>query len=437
MAEAKTRDTSRPDVLFLCHRIPFPPDKGDKIRSYRWLKALSSRFRVHLATFVDDPRDWPHTRTVLAECTSALFRPLDRRRATLRSLTGLLDGRPLTLPFYADREMRRWVDERVRRHAISRVLVYSSAMAQYAGHAGLRGARRVMDLVDVDSEKWRQYAAAKPWPLSWLYRREADRLADYEVRIAREVDRTLLVSTQETALLSGRASDLSGRLEAVRNGVDTEYFAPSTARVSPFDPGQPTVVFTGAMDYWANVDGVGWFAREVWPLIRAARPDARFVVVGSNPGSEVQALAGADIRVTGRVPDVRPYLQHAAVVVAPLRIARGIQNKVLEGMAMGRPVVVTSDGLAGIDAVPGDQVLVADDPRSFAATVLGVLSGSHADLGGRARRFVVDGFSWEEVCERVLELLEPGSRSAPLAPISRMVAGAGIPAARAAGQGGV
>ncbi len=436
MTVASPRTTSRPDLLFLCHRIPFPPDKGDKIRSYRWLKALGGSYRVHLATFVDDPLDWAHTETVRAYCASALFRPLERRRQSLASLAGLLDGRPLTLPFYADRALRRWVDERVRDQGIERVLVYSSAMAQYAEHPGLCGARRVMDLVDVDSQKWRQYAESKPWPLSWLYRREADRLAAYEARIAREFDRTLLVSTQETALLSAQVGEAAGRIEAVRNGVDTAYFAPSPAHGSPFEPGCPAVVFTGAMDYWANVDGVGWFVREVWPLVRAERPDARFFIVGSNPGPEVQALAGADIVVTGRVPDVRPYLQHATAVVAPLRIARGMQNKVLEGMAMGRPLVVTGDALAGIDAGHGDEVLVADDPRSFAAALLGVLSGAHAGLGERARRFVVDGFSWDEVCGRLLELLEPGPRPAPSPRRVDESIAAGMPGARTAAEQG-
>lgn len=400
----------RPELLFLCHRIPFPPVKGDKIRSYRWWKTLIEHFRVHLGAFIDDPDDWRHVARVEAACTSSLFRPLRRRTATLRSLSGLIDGRPLSLPYYYDGTMARWVRERLASSPGARVFVYSSAMAQYITPDGASGVLRVLDFVDVDSDKWSQYARAKSWPLSWVYRREGRRLAAYESELARAFDLSLFVSPQEAKLFQSRLGRDSDRVTQVPNGVDTAYFDPRNGGATPFEQGTEAVVFTGAMDYWANVDAVVWFAREVLPLVRASRPAARFVIVGSNPGPAVSALAGAGVIVTGRVPDVRPYLAHASVVVVPMRIARGIQNKVLEAMAMARPVVVTPSGLEGI-AADTNEVLVADQPRPFGEAVLAVLSGRHPGLGEAARRRVSSDFSWDQATNRLLSLLS-SSRAA-------------------------
>ncbi len=420
----------RPELLFLCHRIPYPPDKGDKIRSYRWWKTLIEHFRVHLGAFIDDPDDWRHVARIEASCTSSLFRPLRRRTATLRSLGGLIDGRPLSLPYYRDGVMARWVRDRLASSPGARVFVYSSAMAQYVTPKAASSALRVIDFVDVDSDKWSQYAQAKPWPLSWVYRREGRRLASYESGLARAFDLSLLVSAQEATLFQSRLGHDPGRVTQVPNGVDTAYFDPRNGGATPFEPGTEAIVFTGAMDYWANVDAVVWFAREVLPLVRASRPAARFVIVGSNPSAAVSALAGTGVIVTGRVPDVRPYLAHGSVVVAPMRIARGIQNKVLEAMAMARPVVVTPSGLEGI-AADANEVLVADQPRPFADAVLAVLSGRHTRLGEAARRRVSSDYSWDQATDRLLSLLSSSraaiaDRSLPTDDGTALVPGQGL-----------
>lgn len=396
---------SRPPLLFLAHRIPYPPDKGDKIRSYRWLRALCERYAVHLGAFIDDPGDWVHVDTVGQWCASTLFVPLARRRAMLRSLTGLLTGEPLSLPFYRDARMRRWVRERVARYEIGHTFVYSSAMAQYLMDEPFARARRVIDFVDVDSDKWRQYAESKRWPMDWVYRRESRRLAHTEMAIASRFDASLFVSAPEAAHFRRRWPKLERPITAISNGVDIGYFAPEHAGDSPFPPGRTAVVFTGAMDYWANVEAVIWFAAEVWPRVCAKRPDALFVIVGSSPSPEVSALAGERIMVTGRVPDVRPYLGHADCVVAPLRIARGIQNKVLEGMAMARAVVTTYKGLEGIDAEPGRDLLVADDAGAFAEAVLSVLEQRCGDCGANGRRRLVEHYDWASACEALAGLV--------------------------------
>ena len=393
---------SRPELLFLCHRIPYPPDKGDKIRSYHWFRALAKRFRVHLAAFVDDPRDWQYREAVQALCASTLLLPLDSRRARLRSLSGLLRGEPLTLPYYRDRRLRAWIAELGE---VTRVFVYSSAMAQYAQGPAFKNARRVIDFVDVDSDKWRQYAERRRGPMGMVYKREANRLEAFELAIARSWDASLFVSPAEADWFRARFGPGTERVSAVSNGVDSAWFNPELGFADPFPSDTLPLVFTGAMDYWANVDAVTWFVQEVWPRVRERVPSAAFHIVGSRPTTAVQALAGNGVVVTGRVPDVRPYLRHAHAVIAPMRIARGIQNKVLEGMAMARPVVVTPKGLEGIAAADGREVLVAEDAAGFARQVLRALQGETPELGKAARELVLRDYAWVDHCRRLVELV--------------------------------
>ncbi len=390
------------DLLFLAHRIPYPPDKGDKIRSYHLLRHLAGGYRVHLGAFVDDPDDWGHRAEVEKLCASVHLAGIRPALAKLKSLTGLFTGEALTLGYYRDAGMAAWVRERLG-EGVRRVVVYSSAMAQFVMQA--KDARRIMDFVDMDSDKWRQYAPTRPWPLSWLYRREADRLLAWEARVAREFDAGLFVSAQEAADFRQAAPQAADRIGWCGNGVDADYFSPDQPYDSPYPPGTEALVFTGAMDYWPNVDAVTWFAREAFPRIRAQRPAAVFCVVGSRPAPEVQALSGLPgVEVTGRVPDVRPYLAHARAAVAPIRIARGVQNKVLEGMAMGRTVVVSPQALEGLSAEPGREILLADGAEDFAAKTLAALNG--LDLGPAARRRVMQDYAWEACLAKVHDLIE-------------------------------
>lgn len=396
----------RPPLLFLCHRIPYPPDKGDKIRSWRWLQALSRAFRVHLGTFVDDPRDWEHRETVAALCEDLLLVPLDPRRARLRSLSGLLRGEALSLPYYRDRRLAEWVARGAVGGRFGHVFVFSSAMAQYALVPALDGARRVIDYVDVDSDKWRQYAERVRGPMRWVYRREARCLEAFDLAAARVCAASLFVSAAEAALFRDHLGADGERVTHVDNGVDSGWFDPALPLADPYPPGGPVALFTGAMDYWANVDAVDWFVRAVWPAVRSAVPDARFYVVGSRPAPAVAALAGDGVVVTGRVEDVRPYLRHARVVVAPMRIARGVQNKVLEGMSMARPVVVTPRGLEGIGAADGRELLVAEEAVPFAARVLAMLEPGAGDAMAQAARSLVRReHDWSHHCNRLVGLV--------------------------------
>lgn len=385
------------DLLLLIHRIPYPPNKGDKIRSYHLLKHLARHYRVHLATFVDDPNDWQYVPNVEAMCTSSHFASLSPLRARGKSLVALASGRSLSLGYYGNAALQGWVDATVRQHAITRAMVFSSPMAQYLDdYAGMR---RVIDFCDVDSDKWRQYALQKPWPMNWLYRHEARQLLCYEREVAREFDASLFVSAPEAALFRELAPESSERIGHFSNGVDTEYFSPEHDLANPFAQGEQALVFTGAMDYWPNIDAVQWFCDAIFPALRERAEQRaevlRFYIVGARPNAQVQALAQQPgVVVTGTVPDVRPFMRHASVAVAPLRIARGIQNKVLESMAMATPTVVSPQALEGIDATTGSELALARDAAGWIDTVSALLTRPDPGMGRAARARVEQDYSW-------------------------------------------
>ena len=383
------------NLLYLVHRLPYPPNKGDKVRSYHLLRHLVSQHRVFLGTFIDDPEDQVHVDTLRAMCAGLHVAQLHPRRARIASLAGLLDGQALTLHYYRDAGLRRWVDQVLASEQIDAAVVFSSSMAQYA--EGREGLPMLVDFVDVDSAKWTEYAHKHAWPMSWLYRREGEQLLAYERSVALQSRRSFFVTEKETALFRRLAPDCAPHVEPMSNGVDADYFAPRPDRASPFAEGELPIVFTGAMDYWPNVDAVSWFVQDMLPALRRQWPAARFHIVGRSPTAAVRALAGEHVAVTGTVPDVRPYLQHAAVVVAPLRLARGIQNKILEAMASARPVVASRTCAEPLDAELGRDLLPADDAADFVARIAELLQAPEraAEIGRAGRRRVVKTYSWE------------------------------------------
>ena len=400
------------DLLFLAHRIPFPPNKGDKIRSYHILRQLARSYRVHLGTFVDNPHDWRYVDTVSELCGETCFKALDPFTAKLRSLKGLLHGQPLTLPYYYDRNMQDWVNTVIAENSISRAFIFSSAMAQYV-RGSLQGSmRRVIDFVDVDSDKWRQYSLKKSWPMSQIYRREARSLLGYDRAVAVESDAAVFVSAAECDLFTELAPETKQRVSCIENGVDFSYFSPERQYANPYHDSGKVLVFVGAMDYWANVDAVSWFAQHVFPGIREQMPGCRFCIVGSQPDETVQRLGNfPGITVTGAVKDIRPWLAHAHLSVAPLRIARGIQNKVLEAMAMGKPVLATTAATDGLDCEPGAELMVSDEASELISLAVNFLSGT-ADSAGRLRQSVRNRYSWENNLagiERLIEGEGPGN----------------------------
>ena len=401
-------------LLFLVHRLPFPPNKGDKIASFNLLRFLAERYEVFVGTFIDDPDDRQYVAKVQEYCSDLCAPEIDPRLARAASLRGLLTGEALSLPYLRSRRLFDWTTQVLEQQRPERIVIFSGPMAQYVTGRVPDHATSLFDMVDVDSEKWRSYGERKTWPMSWLYRREADKLLDFERRMATEFDSTVFVSKEEAELFRGLAPESAAKTTYRVQGVDSEFFDPAVELDNPYADHAPALVFTGAMDYWPNVDAVTWFVDEAWPTIRAAVPDAVFCIVGRRPAPEVSKLADRPgVRVTGGVPDVRPYLAHAHAAALPLRIARGIQNKVLEAMAMQLPVIATPGAMTGIQPYPGYAPTVSEDiPTLTQAAISALQRPRRAEQAARA--CVLERYDWNANLQRIARLLETGQVEADL-----------------------
>jgi len=384
---------SKRDLLFLSHRVPFPPDKGDKIRAWNIFRHLARTHRMHLGCFIDDPADRRHLAELGTHCEDLLCLPIQPRMRRITSLLRMRPGQPLSLGYFHDPRLQRWVDSKLAPGAMAGVYVFSSAMAAYVMHA--RNVRRVLDMVDVDSEKFTAYAETTRFPARAIWAREGRTLLAFERRAAAQFDHSLFVSEHEWQRFVTLAPEAVHRTSWVSNGVDLEYYSPKHRFTPPFKREGADIVFTGRMDYWPNIDAVQWFAREVLPVLRQRVPAARLWIVGAAPTSDVRALGALPgVQVTGRVPDTRPWLAAADVAVAPLRIARGIQNKLLEAMAMALPVITTPEAFEGVQAVPGRDILLASGVGETVQRIAEVLDGRHAGLGSAGRHAVENSHQW-------------------------------------------
>ncbi|OUR63175.1 glycosyl transferase family 1 [Colwellia sp. 39_35_sub15_T18] len=394
--------TKKEPLLFLCHRIPFPPNKGDKIRSFNILKKLSEQYDIHLGCFIDDPFDKQYVEGLNKYCASVFHLDQHKIIAKLKGLTSLLTGKPITLPYYFDKRMQQWTQRTLLSENITKIFVYSSSMAQYVQEKDgddkqFKYTKRVIDFVDVDSDKWRQYAQKKTGLAKWVFQREFQLLAKYEDKICAEFEHSLFVSPDEAKLFRDRQpSTEQTKVHGLLNGVDVDFFDPQADfSDEPLVPQKPFISFTGAMDYWANIDAVVWFAKQVWPFILQQQPEAVFCIVGGNPSNEVKALAKLQgIEVTGRVHDVRPFIAQAQCVVAPMQIARGIQNKVLEAMSLNKAIVLSSMAMAGINAQSNADIAIVDDATECAHKCLEFYAQTSKDRANR--EWVLAHFTWQQ-----------------------------------------
>jgi sugar transferase (PEP-CTERM/EpsH1 system associated) len=394
------------DILFLCHRIPFPPDRGDKIRSFHLLKRLAEESPIHVGCFADDDRDMGFSDELRHVAASQCVLMRDRSRV-VAGLTGLVKRQSLLIALFDHPGLHQWVAHTLAERPIRAVFAYSAQMAHFVPMLP-PDIRFMMDFVDFDSAKYATYGAQGSGPMAWINRREGRLLFDFERAIAERAAVSSFVSEAEAQMFRAATGLDSRRVVAIENGVALDYFDPA-ADVAPVEKGRgPLLVFTGQMDYRPNAEAVESFARDTLPAVRAAHPEARFAIVGRNPVKSVQALADLPgVIVTGGVPDVRGWLAAADVVVAPLRIARGIQNKVLEAMAMARPVVASSQAAEGIDACHGAQLLVADDPAQEAEKIVALLAdpARAATLGQAGRARMEERYRWSATLDRLPDLL--------------------------------
>lgn len=374
------RHAGLPSLVMLAPCLPYPPDRGDRLRWYHILRHLSQRYRVHLGC-VTDPRCPPsHLSRLQALCWETCFvAPPALGRG----------NRP-------DPVLQAWIGRIRRQHEVQAVFACSARMAQYLPLA--EGCVRVADYVDVESDKRRRREAQRSWPARSLGQRAARRQREDELRHAADADYLLFAAEPAAALFREQAPDLAPRVRSVANGVDADYFSPHILHRNPFGPGTRALVFAGAMDDWANAEAAQWFARRVFAPLRSADPALQFHIVGARPGAAVRALSRrSGIVVTGAVPDVRPYLAHAALVVAPLQAPHGLQNKVLEAMAMQQLVLATPAALAGLDVASGAEVLEVAEPGQFAGAVRAALRGGQRhQLGEAARARVLRDYKWQD-----------------------------------------
>ncbi len=387
-------------VLFLTHRLPYAPNRGDRIRAYHILRLLCQRVDVELVSLVHDADEARHADDVRKLGARVTVAMVPRIRNLIRAGAALVTARPLTHVLLDAPD----IDGTLRAICAERrpdlVLAYCSGMAQFAVKPPLADIPFVLDLVDVDSQKWREVATSAARPMRWVYQREASRLGAFEAHAARASAATIVVNEREAALARQLAP--GSRVEVVSNGIDLTVFAPTAAPAT-----SPRVVFCGVMDYAPNEEAALWLAQEIWPKVRAARADALLRLVGPNPTARLRAACRADasIEVTGVVPDVRPMLWESAVAAAPLRIARGLQNKALEALAAGLPTVITSAVAAGLptDVLPG--CAIADSSEDFAASLVARLALEPADRRAYAARAQLSGLDWSRTLASLWPIL--------------------------------
>jgi sugar transferase (PEP-CTERM/EpsH1 system associated) len=394
-------------ILYIAHRIPYPPNKGDKIRAFHQVEALAKQAEVFLCALVDDPEDWQHQAALKEICPHVTLVALSPHLKKVLALLALFTGSPMSVKYFHENKLQHEIDKLLADHVFDAIICFSGTSAEYIfrskSAATLFSRRRphpalIMDFCDVDSLKWLEYGQRSKFPLSLLYKVEGQLLARYEKKITKNFDHAILITENEKQLFVSNVFS-SKKLTVIENGVDTDYFSPTTSLTSSKGSHEKSLklLFVGAMDYQANIDGVCWFAEAVWPSIINKYPQASFTIVGRNPTQTVLNLQKQqNIQVTGEVPDVRPYYEQATIVVVPLRIARGIQNKVLEAMAMARPVIVSRAAFMGLKALPEKEILIADSAQNFLDETFRLLEDHKLrdHLAEKSRQCVETNYSW-------------------------------------------
>jgi polysaccharide biosynthesis protein PslH len=389
------------NILFLSQRVPYPPNRGDKITTWRLIERMQRRHHVQVVAFAHDEADEEAARSLEKkgfETTVVRTRP---RWDRIRSLPLLLTRKPLTLGVFGSTALQSAVDRKA--HDCDLAYAYSSSMGAFlTSHPQLA---RVMHFAELDSDKWHQYSKKTSPPMSWVYAREHRTLFNFEKEIAHSFDENVFCTPLEQEIFRKRIPGAPS--EVIRNGVNLDYFQPA-----PDEAEAGHLVFLGVMDYYPNVEGCVWFVKEILPRVRERVSGAHLSIVGSHPTPEVLRLGREPgVEVTGFVDDPRDWLRRASVSVAPLRIARGIQNKVLEAMAMGLPVVGTTSATQGVEGEAGGDFLVEDGVDGQVEAICSLLEDRAAarELGARGRRFVEERYDWElclEPLDRILKRLE-------------------------------
>jgi len=394
-------------LLILTHRVPYPPDRGDRIRSYHLIETLSQHFEISVASTSTEPTWFQHHHLLNEMVDRVAIEPISSTYGKIRGLGALLTGRPITPASFYRRSLANTIEQWHHCQPFDAVLTFCTGMIDYArllmrtDDPSKPRPRHILDLVDVDSAKWASYAAASLGPRRWVYAAEARRLRRIEAAERDTIDAITVVSEPERQTYRQTVGDFEN-LHVIGNGVDLAYFTPLP------DNDAKRIVFVGVLDYKPNADGIEWFVKQVMPILRQRVADVTLEIVGRHPTSRIMDLGRSDgVEVIGSVSDVRSHLGSAGAVIAPLQIARGVQNKVLEAMACARAVVCSPQAAQGINAEDGKHLLVAAEPRQWAQQLEHVLTNapSRQCLADNARRQVEQHYNWQTQLQPMVDLL--------------------------------
>lgn len=389
------------NILYVCHRFPYPPKRGGKIRPFNMIRHLTAQgHRVTVCSLVRSPDEAEEGRGIAAHCAAfemgAVREPVQFARmvANLPLLT------PSSMGYFYSADLQNRIRTLLSSQRFDLIFVHCSSVAQYV--EDVQGIPKILDFGDMDSQKWLEYANYKPWPLSWGYTLEGSKVLRAEKRLAAKFDLCTATTRAERETLDSYGT--GARTDWFPNGVDAAFFSPTD---EPYDP--ETISFIGRMDYYPNQECMQRFCDQVWPLLLTRRPGMKLLIVGADPSPEMRRLGERPgVTVTGSVPDVRPFVRRSAAMVAPLAIARGTQNKILEAMAMGVPVVTSSMAAGGVDAVPGEHLQVADTPAQLADAVLNMVldraERQRLSLNGRQR--MLTNHDWAHSMKRLDAIID-------------------------------
>ena len=388
-------------ILYVCHRFPFPPKRGGTIRPFNMIRHLAQSHDVTVCSLTRSDEQTRAAQGIAAHCSAFHIGQVDDRIQTLRMIATIPTPITASASFFHSSRLAGTIRGLLAQRPFDLIFVHCSSVAHYVSR--VHGIPKILDFGDMDSQKWFEYVRHKPFPLSAGYWWEGTRLEAEEKRLARRFDFCTATTRAEHRTLLGHGIETPS--DWFPNGVDSTYFAPPEN--GTYD--DATIVFVGRMDYFPNQQCMVDFCTQVLPLLKARRPDVKLRIVGAEPSAQVRRLAEIDgVTVTGSVDDVRPHIARAALTVAPLRIARGTQNKILEAMAMGVPVVCSSVAAGGVDAVPNEHLLTADSPAEQCAAILRILDDQaerhRLSAAGRAR--VLTSHSWPNSMKRLDTIID-------------------------------
>ena len=394
------------NILFLAHRIPYPPNKGEKIRAFHEINYLNKKHNVDVCCLIDDEADMQYIEPLKNHCRNLEYSVINSKPKKILSLFSLLNPKKTcTEKYFWSKSLSKKVNNLIKTNKYDLIFIYCSSMAKYV-ETYCDQIPCVIDFVDIDSDKWMQYSKFSKFPINHIYSIEAKKLAILEKNILKWTKAAFLVTKREVEFF--KESESINKIHAIANGIDNKFFDSQATPDSPDLQKENYICFTGAMDYFPNEDGVIFFVEKVLPHIQRKFPQLKFFIVGRNPTPAVEKLAdNPNILVTGSVDDIRPYLKHAKLAAIPLRMARGIQNKILEAISMGLAVITTSNAYEGLTLETGKDIIVEDDPVKFANHVINLLQDDkkRAEIAKNAQAGLMKSYNWDNNLEKMEKIL--------------------------------